>query len=791
MALVIVESPNKIKTIQKYLKQIGEDLKDDMIKNASVLASVGHIRNISNNFNKDDYIVSGIKNNYNIEYDLTEAKMNVISDIRRAAKSAKIIWLASDMDREGEAIASSLIDVIGKHNYKRCAFNEITLPALKNAFSKPVKLNKDLVNAQKSRQILDKVIGYKLSQFLWNFITYDKFNPISAGRVQSAVLSLIDEKQKEIDKVSDDNHWKPIADFKIKGITQQLNNCEILQLDKDSAKYNKCILENESEVKNFWKKYKKEFYIPSYKVSTSTSNPPKPYMTSTLLRDASSKLGMSLDKTTKLAQNLYEAGLITYIRTDHSVISDEFKPKIRDFILETFDETYFNPESMKTEEEKKKNSKKKKSTKKEDDTAQEAHECIRPTDLSVDIEAVNDPTINSSHKRLYYLIKKTTIASMMTPAIYDTFTINIHTNNDKYMSKTQLKGIKFKGFKILDDIMKMTKKTGTKKENGDNDDEEINDKVDDDKSIDIEKLKGIIDKCINDKKCENVKVLKIVLNHIYETPPSHFTKVGLVDLMKNTGLGRPSTYLTLTNVLFDRAYCNEMNVTGPEKEFITYEWKSTKSNDIKENINILPLYNRKNVIQITERGRKVNQILMKDFKDLINVDFTSNMESSLNEIAEGNLKYLEFVKSICDTFIQKYDELLIKYQNDTGKIPKISIGREKITLDLGGVEYNLMKDKFGNDTLTYEEDGGVRKYINIANYIKYTHKNVRELEEQDIQLLKNLPITVNKYITIKIGKYGLYIEDKKKDKNYPIYLKYLPNVLNGDYSIFTEKKDKK
>lgn len=788
MALVIVESPNKIKTIKKYLKQIGEDLKDDMIKNASVLASVGHIRNVSNNFNKDDYIVAGIKNNYNIEYDLTETKMNVISDIRKSAKTAKVIWLASDMDREGEAIASSLIDVIGKHNYKRCAFNEITLPALKNAFAKPVKLNKDLVDAQKSRQILDKVIGYKLSQFLWNFISYDKFNPISAGRVQSAVLSLIADKQKEIEKVSDENYWKPNADFKIKGITQQLNNCEILELDKDSGKYNKCILDDESEVKNFWKKYKKEaLYIPSYKVSTSTTNPPKPYMTSTLLRDASSKLGMSLDKTTKLAQNLYEAGLITYIRTDHAVISDEFKPKIRDFILETFDDTYFNNESMKSEEEKKKSEKKKKTDKKNDDTAQEAHECIRPTDLSIDIDAISDNNIQSSHKSLYNLIKKTTIASMMTPALYDVFTINIHTSNDKYMSKSQLKGIKFKGFKILDDVIKSTKKSKKNKDD-ENDNYGNDDNIDDDKSIDIDKLKGIIDKCINDKKTDCVKVLKIILNHIYEKPPSHYTKVGLVDLMKNTGLGRPSTYLNLTNVLFDRSYCNEMNVNGPEKEFISYEWKSTKPNDIKESKILAPLYTRKNVIQITERGKKVNEILIKDFKDLINVDFTSHMESSLNEIAEGELKYLDYVKSICDTFIEKYDELLEKYQNDNGKIKKTVIGREKVSLEFDGINYDLMVDKFGNDTLTYEEHDGVRKYINIGNYLKYSHKNVRELELDDIQLLKNLPIKVNKYITIKIGKFGLYVDDTKKNTKYPIYLKYLPNVIKGDYTIFTDKK---
>ena len=174
---------------------------------------------------------------------------------------------------------------------------------------------------------------------------------------------------------------------------------------------------------------------------------------------------------------------------------------------------------------------------------------------------------------------------------------------------------------------------------------------------------------------------------------------------------------------------------------------------------------------------------MKDFKDLINVDFTSNMESSLNDIAEGNLKYLDYVKSICDTFIEKYNELLIKYQNSTGKIPKTTIGREKITLDFDGIEYNLMIDKFGNDTLVYEVNGG-KKYINIANYIKYSHKNVRELDEKDIQLLKNLPIKVNKHITIKIGKYGLYVEDTKKNKNYPIYQKYLPNILNADYSMF-------
>jgi DNA topoisomerase-1 len=788
MALVIVESPNKIKTIQKYLKQIGEELKDNMIKNASVLASAGHITNISNNFNKDDYIVAGIKNNYDIEYIPIESKQNIIDNIKKSAKTAKIIYLATDMDLEGHRISKALTEVIGTHNYKRILFNEITLSALTHAFKKQGSIDKKKLDAQKSRQILDKVIGYKLSQFLWNFISYDKYNPISAGRVQSAVLSLIDEKQKEIEKVSDTNFWKPVADFKIKGITHQLNNCDIYHLDKDTSKYNKCQLDNENDVKNFWKKYKKEFYIPSYKVSTSTSNPPKPYMTSTLLRDSSTKLGMSLDKTTKLAQNLYEAGLITYIRTDHAVISDEFKPKIRDFILETFDDTYFNHDSMLNEDDKKKNSKKKKSDKKkEDETAQEAHECIRPTDLSIDIDAITDNNINNSHKRLYNLIKKTTIASMMTPAIYDTFTINIHTIDDKYMSKAQLKGIKFKGFKILDDIMKMSKVSKKdKNEDKDEDDEGI-DIDNNDNTIDIEKLKNIIDKCINDKKCDNVKVLKIFLNHTYTTPPSHYTKVGLVDLMKNTGLGRPSTYLNLTNVLFDRNYCSEMNVNGPDKEFITYEWKSTKPNDIKENKTIAPLYTRKNVIQITERGRKVNEILMKNFKDLINVDFTANMEFSLNEIAEGELKYLDFVKSICDTFIKKYDELLIKYQNDDGKIKKTTIGREKVSLEFEGINYDLMIDKFGNDTLTYEENGE-RKYINVKNYLKYSHKNVRELDDNDIQFLKSLPIEVNKNITLKIGPYGLYAIDKKNKKNIPIYLKYLPNILQKDYTILTNKK---
>jgi len=792
MALCIVESPNKISTIKKLLGQVGDTMNDDMIKNALIIASVGHIRNVSNNTGAD-YIVNGIKNDYTIEYENMKNKYDVIKNIKKEAKSAKIIYIMTDLDREGEAIGYNITQVIGKHKYKRICFNEITYSALLSAFQNPSIINMDIVKAQQSRQILDKVLGFKLTQFLWNLIPYDASSITSAGRVQSVILYMICERIKKINEANDIEEWNGYSNFEIKNINQPLNNCLIYKKDKDN-KYEKLVLTTEKEIKNFWSSYNRSYYISDYSSTKEYVNPPKPYITATLLKDAFNRYKMPIEMITNIAQDLYEGGYITYIRTDHAILSNEFKVLNKEYIINTYGEEYFNELSMQKQVIKPKVKAKSKKDDKKENTAQEAHEAIRPTNINKNASNIKDSKLTAHHLKVYDLIWKTTVASMMKAAIYDVFTICINCNDDLYLSKAQLKGLNFIGFKII-----------YKSQNTDTEQSDIKSSETKSDTFNIDELKSIIQKIMDDKENDYIIAKQILLKHNRNTNTAHYTKTGLIDDIKKYGIGRPSTYVSMINLLFDRKYCIEQTVIGEEKEFINYIW-TDKTNTITVDAIKKPLYKREHSIMITDKGNKINDILQKYFKDIINIDFTSIMEKQLDNITEGKIDYIDYVKSICDSFLPKYKLILDDYQQNN---PELLVKNQKSDItaaskqngdvssciilkkmsgdnvvSIGGHEHILTIDKFKNPTIKYIDNDKI-KYINISGYLEYSKRELKELTKKEIIMLKSLPIKAKPHITIYNGKYGLYVKDTDKDKQYTLPLKYLGDIIKVNYDIFT------
>ena len=549
--LVIVESPSKSKTIEKYL---GNDYK--------VVSSLGHIRDLATT-GKYGFGID-IENNFKPNYEIIKGKKKLVGDLKKEVKESEFVYLATDPDREGEAISWHLFDTLGlkKDKYKRIVFNEITKDVILSSFDKARYIDDNLVKSQETRRMLDRIIGFRLSKLMQS-----KTGGKSAGRVQSVALKLIVDREREIEAFIPEDYYEIDAIF------------DEFEAKLDTFDHKKIEIKTEEEAKSIIEKLSKKFNIESIDKQEKNKKAKPPYITSTLQQEASSKLNFTSKKTMMLAQKLYEGvalkdetvGLITYMRTDSIRLSDEFIKATYGFIKNTYGEDYIGYVK----------------TTKKTDNVQDAHEAIRPTSINRTPESVKEFLSNDEYK-LYKMIYYRALASLMKDAKVEATTVILDNNN--YQFKTTGSILLFDGYlKVYSDY---------------------------------EESKDIL--LPNFDKYENKIVESKEINYTMHTtkPPSRYTESKLIKEMETLGIGRPSTYATTIGILLERNY-----VTVIDKKF-----------------------------HPTEVGIETTDKLQEFFKDIINVDYTRDMENDLDKIAEGNLIYTELLSRFYNEFEPKVKE---------------------------------------------------------------------------------------------------------------------------------------
>lgn len=553
--LVIVESPAKANTIGKFL---GRDYK--------IVASVGHVRDLPKS-----QIGVDVDHNFEPKYITIRGKGDIISKLKKEAKSADRVFLATDPDREGEAISWHLANLLNIKESDKCrvTFNEITKNAVKNAIKLPRKIDMNLVDAQQARRVLDRIVGYKISPLLWRKVR----KGLSAGRVQSVATRLICDREEEIEKFEPEEYWTITAKLAKKKAGASFEAKFYGTADE------KVELKNEAQVRDILKKLEgSKFTVNKVKNSEKKKTPAPPFTTSTLQQEASRKLGFPTKKTMMVAQQLYEGievkghgavGLVTYIRTDSTRISSEAQQDTKNFISEKYGQKYL-PEEFRVYKNK--------------SASQDAHEAIRPTYVDMDPESVKDSLTNEQFK-LYRLIWSRFVASQMASAVYDTVAADIMAGS--LLFKANGSKIKFAGF-----IAVYTEGR----------DEESEDEVS------IPEL----------KENEQLDLKKLEDKQHFTQPPLRFTEATLVKILEEKGIGRPSTYAPIITTILARGYVER------EKKFL------------------LP----------TELGRIINDLMKNNFSDIVDVQFTAQMEKKLDDVEEGSKKWEEVMKEFYDPFAE-------------------------------------------------------------------------------------------------------------------------------------------
>ena len=694
MQLMIVESPNKIKKIKSFL--------DD---NWIILASFGHIRDL-----KKKELAIEIDNNFNPLYQVLSDKKKVIDELKKAYKKCDSVWLASDLDYEGEAIAYHLVHVLGlkENQYHRITFNEITKKAILDAINNPKKIDMNKFYAQQSRRILDRLIGFIISPCLWNQIqsSYKKKVSLSAGRVQSVVLKVIIERENEIQKFKSNVYFSVSGYFYLK----ENNKVEIVgKLNTD--------INTEKELNIFLQNCQKSiFKIEKVKKWNSVKRPSAPFITSTLQQEASNKLYFSPKKTMLLAQKLYESGYITYMRTDSTALSQNAMKKIKKEIISRFGEGYYYEKQYKNKL----------------SNVQGAHECCRPCKLSYD-RLKGDCELGSDANRLYELIWKRTIASQMNPAKLEVINLHISMFCNNSIAKTYFNAktekVLFDGFQKVYNIVI--------KEN--------------------EHFKNI-------KKGDILNYNTIIgTEKITKPPHARYSEASLVKKMEKLGIGRPSTYSNMVSIVQDRKYVVKKSLDGKEKKYNIFMIKKNHKNIINEKKTMLTQV-EKNKLFPTDIGNIVNDFLQKYFSNIFCYDFTSDIEKKLDKIANGNENWINIVGDVYKLLGKA--KKLNKSKNKEKDKYKRFLGK-----DSNNNSIYVYIGKYGPVAqleYTYKNKK-ICKFAPLGNYkiIDITLKEALELFKYPQKLGKY----ESKEITICNGKYGLYL--KYDGKNYSTYGKHL------------------
>lgn len=681
--LVIVESPAKAKTIEKFL---GEGYK--------VMSSYGHIRDLK----KKELSIA--PDTLEPAYEIPEEKQKVVSELKQNAKVSKKVWLASDEDREGEAISWHLCEVLGldEDNTNRIVFHEITKPAILNAIQNPRRLNMNLVNAQQARRVLDRLVGFRLSPILWR-----KVKPaLSAGRVQSVAVRLIVEREREIQAFKSEPYYRINAIF---SITNQDGSASEVKAELDKRFNN-----HEDAIAFLEKCNKAKFTVNSIVKKPLKRTPAPPFTTSTLQQEAARKLGFTVGQTMMVAQHLYENGLITYMRTDSVNLSELALNTSKDEIIKLYGKEYSKRRQYHTHSK----------------GAQEAHEAIRPTYMNVhDIEGTNQ------ERRLYDLIWKRTAASQMEDSQIEKTTVNIQISDveEQFIANGEI--VKFDGF------LKVYKES--------TDDDDAN-------QDDFTHFLPIL------KEGDILERREITSTERFSQSPIRYSEASLVKKLEELGIGRPSTYAPTISTIQQREYVQKGDKRGDERSYVIDTLKGIKitQKNKKEVVG-----NEKGKLLPTDIGIVVNDFLMENFPQIMDYNFTANVEEKFDQIAEGKVEWTKMMKK----FNKEFEPIVEKVMNarsehkagekelgidpKSGKPVFVKIGRYGPVVQIGSAE-DEEKPRFSQlpadksmETITLEEA---------------------------LELFK-LPRTIGQYedsdIVIGAGRFGPYILHNKKYVSLP------------------------
>ena len=702
--LVIVESPAKAKKIEEFL---GKDYK--------VMSSYGHIRDLK----KKELSIN--EKTMEPDYEIPEEKKKLVTELKTNAKKAKKIWLASDEDREGEAISWHLCEVLGLDEEKtnRIVFHEITKQAILDAIKNPRHLDMNLVNAQQARRVLDRLVGFKLSPILWR-----KVKPaLSAGRVQSVAVRLIVEREREIQKFQSVPYYRVTAIFAL--ISDSGNATEVkAELDQ---RFN-----THEEVEAFLEKCKDaKFMVESVTKKPLKRSPAPPFTTSTLQQEAARKLGFTVVQTMMIAQKLYESGRITYMRTDSVNLSTLCTNASKDEIIREYGKEYSQARAYHTSSK----------------GAQEAHEAIRPTYM-------NEPTIEGTvqEKRLYELIWKRTIASQMADAQLEktTISINIGNTSEKFVATGEV--VSFDGF--LKVYLEST------------DDEEH-----------AEDASHILPAL---KEGDELQRREILATEKYSLAPARYTEASLVKKLEDLGIGRPSTYAPTISTIQQRQYVVKGDKTGEERTFTVDSLKGIK---ITQKLKKEMAGSEKGKLLPTDIGIVVNDFLMENFPNIMNYNFTADVEKKFDDIAEGKTEWTNWMKDFDKGFEPEVKEVLEARNqhkagernlgNDpkTGKPVFVKIGRFGPVVQIGSAED---KDK--------------PQFAQLPS-----DKSIETITLEEALELFKLPRELGEYegitVTVGSGRYGPYILHNRKYVSIPKEDDPLTITLDRAIELIKDKRE--
>lgn len=698
--LVIVESPAKAKTIEKFL---GKEYK--------VMSSCGHIRDLS----KKDFSIEG-NHTFEPEYEISPDKTEIVENLRKAASKAKTVWLASDEDREGEAIAWHLYVVLGlkPENTRRIVFHEITKPAILNAIEHPRDIDLNLVDAQQARRLLDRIVGFELSPVLWK-----KIKPaLSAGRVQSVAVRLIVERENEIKNFKTESYYRVTARF--------------LSPDGETVKAELSKrLADEKEAEAFLS----DCADASFKVTDVTVRPIKkspapPFTTSTLQQEASRRLGFTVSQTMMVAQHLYEAGHITYMRTDSLNLSALALKSISDEIKSSMGERYLKTRHYHTKSK----------------GAQEAHEAIRPTYIDKhDIEG------SQQEKRLYALIWKRTIASQMADAELEKTTVDIEPSAREEHFTAQGEVVRFDGF------LRVYSESSDE--------------------APAEMSEGMLPPL---EKGNTLGLKEMTAAERYTQHPPRYTEATLVKKMEELGIGRPSTYAPTISTIQQREYVEKSNLEGTPRTFTTLtleKGKVTKS-DTTSTVGA-----DKGKLMPTDIGIVVNDFLTDNFPNVLNYNFTADLEERFDLVAEGKAQWKKEIRGFYDVFhpeVERANDMRLEHKVGervlgtdpaSGKPVSVKIGRFGPVVQIGE-STDEEKPRFAS----LRKDQSVFD-ITLADALKL------------FELPRDLGSFEDETVTVAAGRFGPYIRHAGKFVSIPRTLSPLDITLDEAVELIKAKRE--
>lgn len=708
--LVIVESPAKAKTIEKFLDA-----------SFIVKSCYGHIRDLSKGDNAID-----IKNGFQPNYEVSDDKKVLVAELRRLSKNADTVWLASDEDREGEAISWHLFETLGlsEEKTKRIVFHEITKTAILNAIANPRMIDYNLVNAQQARRVLDRLVGFELSPVLWK-----KVRPsLSAGRVQSVATRIVVEREREINQFGANPYYQVKGDF----------NTNIDGKDYNFIAKNPKAVDNENEVIKFFEKCKNgDFFVNDLEVKPTKRYPTAPFTTSTLQQEASRKLGFSITQTMLVAQKLYEAGYITYMRTDSVNLSTLAIDSAKTTIVKDYGPSYSSPKNYVTKS----------------DSAQEAHEAIRPTDF-------NRKSLNSDSQenRLYELIWKKAISSQMSPANIERTIITVQNSNSDERLLTIGEVIKYDGFlKVYLDSK---------------DDDEVEDEDSENKLLPPVKVG------------EKLNLNKLTATQKYTRPPARYTEASLVKKLEQLGIGRPSTYAPTIATIQKRGY-----VVKEDREGTTRNYKviAMINNNITQAMETENVGREKSKLFPTDIGMLVNDFLVDHFETILDYSFTANVENEFDEIAKGKIEWNQMIQEF-------YTPFHLTVERTSKEADRVVGNRILGTDPKTGKPVSVRLGKYGPLAQIGDNEDEDKKYASLR-----AGMSIESVTLEQALSVFGLPRAIGEFegkeIKASIGRFGPYLSHnsafyslEKTDDPYTVELERAIDLIELGRKKLAEKK---